>query len=154
MTQSGSAKHTFLYSLQIWVTCAVGGPLVWYWTSGYGIRLAFMEFYWIGLLAGLLYTFPAFLLLFAVVTYLNRQAWETISKKFIVAGSALVVEIASCLIYFHFMHTPSAIKEMGFSIFIAYSIPLFLAIILYRFPERRILQEGENGAYEETQDNN
>jgi hypothetical protein len=106
--------------------------------------MTFNEFYWIGLLVGLVYTFPSFLLLFAVVAYLNHQTWELISKKFIVAGSALVFEIVSCLIYFHYMHTPPAIKEIGFSVFVAYSVPLFLAIFLYSFPQRRTFNEDDN----------
>ncbi len=128
----------------------VGGPLVWYWADRHGIGMTFNEFYWISLLVGLVFTLPSFLLLFGIAAYINRQAWELLSKKFLVAGSALLFEITSCLIYFHFMHPPPAIKEMGFSVFVAYSVPLFLAIILYRFPERRALNEGEREAYEET----
>jgi hypothetical protein len=148
MPQSNNTKHPLLYSLQIWITCAAAGPVVWYWIDSYGIGLTFNEFYWIGLLVGLVYTFPSFLLLFAIVVYVNQQAWELISKRLIVAGSALVFEIASCLVYFQFMHTPPAIKEFGFSVFIAYSVPLFLAIFLYRFPQRRIYKK-DNQVFED-----
>jgi hypothetical protein len=148
MTQSHNTKHPFLYALQVWITCAVTGPLVWYWTNSYGIGLTFNEFYWIGLLAGLVYTFPSFLLLFATVAYMNQQAWELIAKKFIAAGIALLCEIVSCLIYFHYMHTPPAIKEMGLSVFVSYSIPLLLAIFIFRFPEKRTFNEDESAVYE------
>jgi hypothetical protein len=148
MAHPDNTKHPLVYSLQIWITCAVAGPALWYWMNGYGIGLTFNEFYWIGLLAGLMFTFPSFLLLFAIVAYVNRQAWEVISKKFIAAGSALLFEIASCVIYFCYMHTPPAIKEMGFSVFAAYSVPLFLAIFLYRFPERGTSNEGDHPAGE------
>jgi hypothetical protein len=147
MTQSNYTKHPLVYSLQIWITCAVAGPVVWYWMDSYGIRLTFNEFYWVGLLVGALYTFPSFLLFFAIVAYVNQQAWELISKKLIVAGSALVFEIASCVVYFQYMHTPPAIKGFGFSVFVAYSVPLFLAIFLYRFPQRRIYKK-DNQAVE------
>ena len=119
--------------------------MLWYWANSYGIGLTFIEFYWIGLLVGLVYTFPSFLLFFAIVAYVNQQAWELISKKFIAAGSALLFESASCLIYFHYMHTPPAIKEMGFSVFVCYSVPLFLAIFIYRFPERGTFNEEVEG---------
>jgi hypothetical protein len=141
MTPSNNGKHPFVYSLQIWATCALLGPVVWYWMNSHGIGLTFNEFYWVGLLVGLMFTFPSFLLLFAVVAYINRQVWDLISKKLIVAGSALLFEIASCIIYFSYMHTPPAIKEMGLSVFLAYSVPLFLAIFIYRFPERRAFSE-------------
>lgn len=137
--QSIKPKSAFLYSIQVWLTCALLGPAVWYYIESADVRLrmTFNEFYWIGLLAGLVYTLPSFLLLFAVVAYLNHRDLELMSKKFIVAGSALSFEITSCMIYFHYMSTPPAIKEIGFSIFVAYSIPLFLAIFLYRFPIRK-----------------
>src|SRR5258708_37456475 len=83
MSHPTKPKAVFLYPLQVWLTSALIGPILWFLSPGISDHslLTFVQFYWLALVFGFMFSFPSFLLLWAGVAYINRRTWPPLFKK-------------------------------------------------------------------------
>src|SRR5258708_38738189 len=88
MSHPTKPKAVFLYPLQVWLTSALIGPILWFLSPGISDHslLTFVQFYWLALVFGFMFSFPSFLLLWAGVAYINRRTWRLLFQKVVVAG--------------------------------------------------------------------
>src|SRR5258708_27564723 len=100
MSHPTKPKAVFLYPLQVWLTSALIGPILWFLSPGISDHslLTFVQFYWLALVFGFMFSFPSFLLLWAGVAYINRRTWRLLFKKLVVAGLAVALSIAPFLL--------------------------------------------------------
>ena len=139
MPQSAKSKTAFLYSIQVWLTSALTGPMLWYFSpainKGAHSFSTFFQFYGAALLFVFMFSFPSFLLLFAGVVYIDRRAWQLLTRKFVITGWAFVLAIVPFLVIFDWDRSLVSVSALFFAG--AYIVPLVAAIFLFRWPQKR-----------------
>lgn len=128
-------KAVYIYPLQVWLTSAFIGPILWFLWPGISEHslFTFFDFYRITLLIGFLYSFPSFLLLLLGVAIVDQRPWRIFFKKLVVAGWAIVLAIAPFLFIFNWRDLfldNSSLVSLG-----AYLVPLLAAVFLFSWPQ-------------------
>ena len=126
-------KWVFLYSLQVWLTSAFIGSLVFVWymlEESDGLK--FLGAYLNALAISLVFSLPSFLLLLPVVSLVGRKESRLLSKKLMVAAMALVLSVVAFLILFWLNGFTFA--SLLFATYTFYALPLLAAVFIFRFP--------------------
>ncbi|HEX9514137.1 MAG TPA: hypothetical protein VF939_26780 [Puia sp.] len=136
MSHPTKPKAVFLYPLQVWLTSALIGPILWFLSPGISDHslLTFVQFYWLALVFGFMFSFPSFLLLWAGVAYINRRTWRLLFKKLVVAGWAMSLAIAPFLLISDWREP--ILQGPNLAFIGSYVGPLLAAVFLFRWPEK------------------
>lgn len=134
MSHQAKPKAVYLYPLQVWLTSALIGPVLWFLSAGISDHalLTFVQFYWLTLVFGFMFSFPCFLLLWAGVAYVNRWRLRLLHKKLVVAGWALVLAIAPFLLIIDWREP--ILQGPNLAFIASYVGPLLAAVFLFRWP--------------------
>ena len=136
MSHPAKPKAVYLYPLQVWLISLTMGPILWFFSSGISDHsvLTFLEFYWLGLVFGFIFSFPSFLLLWAGVAYVNHWAWRVLLKKIVLAGWAMVLGIVPFMVISGWREP--ILKRGNLILIGAYVGPLLVAVFLLRWPKK------------------
>lgn len=136
MSHPAKPKAVHVYPLQIWLTSAAIGPILWFLSPSVSDHsvLTFWELYWVELMFGLIFSFPSFLLLWAGVAYVNRSNRRVLFKKIVVAAWAMVLGIAA--LWWVIDWREPILQEHNLAFIVAYLGPLLMGVFLFRWPKK------------------
>jgi fumarate reductase subunit C len=133
-----SAKHkpVYIYPVQLWLTCALIGPIIFHASSNLldNSIETFLTFCLVMTAYGFLLSIPSFFLLLAAVVIIDWHPSRIYAKKLIIACWAVTLVIAP--IWLITGSTRLLFQKTGLILIGSYLAPLLLAVFYYRWPNQ------------------